>query len=53
MAKTIKTFLDFQEHQLPKCFRNWVIEENDEMATHPVSTEKYVLVSPVNLQGNK
>ena len=53
MAKSIKTFLTFQEHQLPKCFRNWVIEENDEMATHPVSTEKYVLVSPVNLQGNK
>ena len=53
MAKSIKTFLTFQEHQLPKCFRNWEIEETEDMPTHPVSTEKYVLVSPVNLQGNK
>ena len=53
MAKTIKTFLTFQEHQLPKCFRNWEIEETEDMPTHPVSTEKYVLVSPVNLQGNE
>ena len=53
MAKTIKTFLAFQEHQLPACFRNWEIEETEDMPTHPVSTEKYILVSPTNLQGNK
>ena len=53
MAKSIKTFLTFQEHQLPKCFRNWEIEETEEMPTHPVSTEKYILVSPTNLRGNK